>query len=307
MSSSDDLRTSLFVYGTLIHPHILSRVLSGSLQTRNNPEAHTQYAHLHAVPAILRQHELRRVKGEEYPAMIRSEEFSSQDQDQETAPVAATPLPPVRGILVSGFTHAEMTLLDRFEGDEYVRVKVDASVPANEEPVSNDERAKWSQDKIQGILDEMLPVDRVQSLLAGTEPSEQVSAETYIWVAPQGYLELRDGPRGPWEFSTFSKSKSGRWTGGQWTDHGGPDGLDGQETTGADKSTETPSTPIVQDPDRVTADGKGGMDEVRRVLEYGGAGSASTPIFAGEDPWADPPPPVPRPKSDNPWADEGDD
>lgn len=304
MSSSDDLRTSLFVYGTLIHPHILSRVLSGSLQTRNDPETQEQYPHLQALPAILKQHELRRVKGQEYPAIIRSDEPLSQDPEQ-----AVEPLPPVRGILVRGFTHAEITLLDRFEGDEYIRVGVEAIVPANEQPISNVERAKWTQEKIQGILDEMLPVDRVQSLLAGTEPSEQVSAETYLWVAPQGDLELRDGPRGPWEFSLFSKSKSDRWTGGQWTDHGGPDGLAAEQEgtdagTSADKSTETPSTPIVQDPDRVTADGKGGIDEVRRVLEYGGAGSSSTPIFAGEDPWADPPPAMPRRKSDNPWADD---
>lgn len=295
MMPSSDEGASLFVYGTLIHPHILARVLSGSLRTPSSEAdvEHQQYAHLLARPAILRRYEIRRVRGQEYPAIVQHEQAEA----------------PVRGIVVSGLTPAEIAHLDRFEGDEYVRVKVEATVPTSEEPVPNNVRSRWAQDKIQDILDDTLPTERVQALIAGTEPAEQVPVETYLWVAPQGDLEPRDGPRGPWEFSSFTKSKSSRWTGGQWSDHGGPDGL---ASDTQDSRPQTPSTPIPQG--RAPTDGTGGFDEVRRTLEHGGGGSSSSfstfSIPASDDPWADPPrtasarqtPSATENRGDNPWA-----
>ncbi|CAO1613698.1 unnamed protein product [Sympodiomycopsis kandeliae] len=286
---------SIFVYGTLIHPHILARVLSGTLHTPGDEQddGRNQFSHLQAVPAILSQYELRRVKGQEYPAIIEHSKVEL----------------PVRGIVVSGLTDNEVRRLDRFEGDEYVRISVNTLVPSSEEPISNEKRSQWDQKKIQGILDETLPPSRVQDLLSGQEPNLQVPVETYVWVASHGELELPDGPRGPWEFSTFSQSKSNRWTAGEWTDHGGPDGLEHSDEDNDRQGSETPATPLPGDSGGTR---QGGFDEVRRALERAES-SSSTSTFSmqtADDPWADPPrhdsarqtPSTANDGASNPWA-----
>lgn len=276
---ADEPPTKLFIYGTLIHPHILSRVLTGSLRPSLDSEEH--FAHITARPAIVKDYQVRRVKGEDYPALVVR-------QDAEY---------PVRGVILEGLSRAEIASLDLFEGDEYAKTSLQAVVPSNESPISNEERASWSQDKIWGILDEQLPRDRVRALLAETEPAEHLAALSYVWVASESLLEPLDGPRGLWDFKNF-RSKSKRWTGEEWTNHGGPEGV---------SDLDTPSTPIPQD-GHGEASPQGGFDEVRRTLERGTSSSSFSTFSmpAQDDPWADRPtrqtPSASTDRSDNPWA-----
>ncbi|KAF9512827.1 hypothetical protein BS47DRAFT_1393859 [Hydnum rufescens UP504] len=94
---------SAFFYGTLMHP-VLRRVI------RNDG------SHLVTVPAVLYSYIRRLVKGEDYPAIIAS---GSSDE-----PSSKAQSPSVRGVLVQGLTSLDLSYLDSFEGDEYVREKV---------------------------------------------------------------------------------------------------------------------------------------------------------------------------------------
>lgn len=291
---------SLFVYGTLIHPHILARVLAGTLRRPSLEDSSTRrFSHLRVVPALLPKYQLFRVKGQEYPALALSDAAAEADGPQ-------TPGAIVRGVVVSGLSDAELAALDLFEGEEYTRETVEVIVASADEAVSNDVRSSWSAETIGEILDSSLPVERVQVLLSGGEESDKQQVQGYIWSAGRSELEDKDGPRGPWEFSTFAKGKSSRWTTGEWTDAGGPDGVEVHEGT-------PPQTPTA--PQGASA---GGFDEIRRGMsgEQGGsAASLSTgsafsglTLGAGDDPWADPAPsatlisPSATEKSANPWA-----
>lgn len=291
---------SLFVYGTLIHPHILARVLAGTLRRPSLEDPSTRrFSHLRVVPALLPKYQLYRVRDQEYPALAPIETPAEVEGSQDTNVV-------VRGVVVSGLTDAELAALDLFEGDEYTRETVGVLVASADEPVSNDVRSSWSAETIGEILESTLPAERVRALLSGSEESDKQQVQGYIWVADASQLEDRDGPRGPWEFSTFARGKSSRWTSGEWTDAGGPDGVEVQEGT-------PPQTPIV--PQGTSA---GGFDEIRRTMTGGQEGSGSSlntgsafsgmTLGAGDDPWADPAPaatlisPSATEKSTNPWA-----
>lgn len=299
---------SLFVYGTLIHPHILARVLAGNLGAKPDDDDHARFARLSAVPAIVTGHELRRVRGQEYPGLVAAEQASS---------LPAADIEPVRGVIVHGLTWTDLLALDAFEGDEYARSGISAIVPASEEPVSNDVRAKWSPDTISDILDTSLPTERVQGLLAGTEPANTIQVLGYIWIAGADELEEVDGPRGPWVFSSFSRNKSSRWLGGAWQDAGGPDGVvedtDQEDDAYGAAVHGSAATPIPG----TGSSSHGGFDEVRRTLAtdaHGGSHNndnassfSGMSLAAADDPWADPPSALISPaaaveKSDNPWA-----
>lgn len=293
---------SLFVYGTLIHPRILGRVLTGRLRTpgpgelRTAEEKEAQLPHLTVLPAVVvGRFELKRVRGQEYPAL------ATVDDSEST-----TTTLPVRGVLVSGFTPAEIASLDLFEGEEYARIDLKVLVPSSEETTPNDERSSWSASSIAAILDDTLPEKRVKALLADEEGSSSISTQTYVWKAESSELEDRTGPRGPWEFSVFATQKSSRWTDGSWTDAGGPEGVSQEASDEQDQSTESSMRVI-------PATSPGGFDEVRRTLAAGdtdlGASSSSFNTMslatAADDPWADPPrtaAATAKERGDNPWA-----
>lgn len=291
---------SLFVYGTLIHPHILSRVLAGTLRRPSLEDPSTRrFSHLGVVPALLPKYKVYRVKGQEYPALAPVDTAAETDGSEEIGAA-------VRGVVVSGLSDAELAALDLFEGDEYTRATVNVLVASADEAISNDVRSSWNAETITEILESTLPAERVEALLSGKEKSEKQQVQGYIWVADASDLEDKDGPRGPWEFSTFAKGKLSRWTSGEWTDAGGPDGVEVQEET-------PPQTPVV--PQGASA---GGFDEIRRSMTGGQDGSAPSfntgsafsglTLGAGDDPWADPAPaatmisPSATEKSANPWA-----
>ena len=95
---------SIFVYGTLMSPSVLRRVIYGP----DLPDSTTRTlpASLNFMPALLSGYQRHRVIGVDYPGII---------------PI---PKSTVRGSLVTGLTDGDMYRLDIFEGDEYARQKV---------------------------------------------------------------------------------------------------------------------------------------------------------------------------------------
>ncbi|RMJ24819.1 disease resistance protein Aig2, partial [Aspergillus sp. HF37] len=104
---------TLFVYGTLMVPEVLHRVLHN-----NQPPQHHHHPPepKHPKPAILHNYQRRRVRYADYPGIIPSSSSSSPSTDA------------VLGALVYGLSDADLRALDAFEGIEYekrvVRVRV---------------------------------------------------------------------------------------------------------------------------------------------------------------------------------------
>ncbi|CAO1621690.1 unnamed protein product [Jaminaea pallidilutea] len=296
MADQDNSDTaSLFVYGTLIHPAILSRVLAGSLSLppSQDEHAHRRNSEITVVPAVLPGYEIRRVTGQEYPALLKVADGAAAAAASASSTTAGAKA--VRGVVVHGLSSNDIRALDRFEGDEYVRQEVRALVPSNEEPVSNLVRSSWNAETVQSILKSSLPAERVQPMLRGDPgTSSALEVQAYVWIAGEDELDDDSGPRGPWVFSEFAKSRSSRWTSGEWSDEGGPDGLavDGQRT-GTDGLTDAPSNPGPR------PGGSGsGFEEIQRSLSFDKRGqvggsdyqsSSFSTLSFGADPWADPP------------------
>ncbi|KIK10353.1 hypothetical protein K443DRAFT_80905 [Laccaria amethystina LaAM-08-1] len=94
------VKTSLFFYGTLMHPKILKRVI------RNNG------AHLQLCSALLLEYTRHRIKDEDYPGIVPysgSRKLFNYDLKEEERTV--------RGILVTGLTAQDVAYLDFFEGN----------------------------------------------------------------------------------------------------------------------------------------------------------------------------------------------
>lgn len=111
--------STLFFYGTLIHPAVLARV-TGS-----------DGAHLETRAAVLHQHTRHHVKGEGTPQLRRSPLGSLSPQLADYPAVVPASAgraillgrdltqdeASVRGSLVTGLTADEVAFLDEFEGD----------------------------------------------------------------------------------------------------------------------------------------------------------------------------------------------
>ena len=79
----------------------------------------------------------------------------------------------VRGILVHGLTNENVWRLDLFEGDQYERIKAKPQL-----------------------------IDQDGNM------SDEVEAETYVWIDPEDGLE-----KGEWDFEEFRREKMSRWIG----------------------------------------------------------------------------------------------
>ncbi|KAK7555532.1 hypothetical protein IWX49DRAFT_590078 [Phyllosticta citricarpa] len=169
MSSPEGPHTAFF-YGTLMSPAVLHRVIHGT----TTPSALQRLVSpLRTYPALLPHHIRHRVRGCDYPAVLPS------------SPSSATDTPSVRGTLVTGLSSADLWRLDRFEGDEYERRRVDVTILGP------------------GAGDDVEPEDTPQHA-----PGSIVVAETYVWIAGVDRLEPRE-----WDFDEFVREKLGRWTG----------------------------------------------------------------------------------------------
>lgn len=114
--SSDANKPPLFVYGSLMLPSLLSRII-------NSPLSPSELA-LQMTPAILHGYSRHAVRGADFPAVIADPAFPSTS----TTTTSTVPFQ-VIGFLVFGLTASQRKGIDRFESGLYdlttVKVKID--------------------------------------------------------------------------------------------------------------------------------------------------------------------------------------
>ncbi|UZJ57168.1 hypothetical protein CBS101457_006488 [Exobasidium rhododendri] len=197
--ANDDGTYTLFFFGTLVHPRILSNVI------RNDG------AHVQIQPAILPGYVIHHITNEDYPGMVAREQSdsimkklrssaSSTNGNTQEAP-AVVVAEAVRGTVARGLTASDVIKLDAFEGDEYVRTGVnviaDDSVPA----LTNDKRPR---DESMGHILSKLDTNRIAQLM---KTQAQEFANVYLWKASIDLLEPR-----VWDFADFANSgKDAKW------------------------------------------------------------------------------------------------
>ncbi|KAK5938137.1 hypothetical protein PMZ80_009726 [Knufia obscura] len=162
-----------FFYGTLMAPPVLHRVIYGT----TTPEP-WQSSLTTVRPALLQGYTRHKVKHADYPAILP---HSTTPPEKEPS----TPLPSVRGTLVTGLTDGDIWRLDIFEGDQYTRQKV---------------RVQILKDT---ALDEVVDEKDLEAHVQG-----EAEAETYIWTSPRGELESEE-----WDFEMFKREKMWAWVG----------------------------------------------------------------------------------------------
>ncbi|KAF1830193.1 hypothetical protein BDW02DRAFT_508173 [Decorospora gaudefroyi] len=145
---------TIFVYGTLMAPPILHRVLWGPTHTTTqHPPAHASPITFR--PALLPAHQRHRVKYADYPALIPCPATTSS----------------VRGTLVHGLTDGDIWRLDVFEGNEYRRERVVVQVlRAGDNGNGNGE----------GFVE------------AGSASEEEIETQAYLWTAGTHRLEAQE-------------------------------------------------------------------------------------------------------------------
>ncbi|KAJ5108624.1 hypothetical protein N7456_005299 [Penicillium angulare] len=173
----------LFVYGTLMAPQILHRVIHGSA----DPEP-WQKALVRFQPAILHNYRRHRVRDADYPGVVPASPSQPEAEEEGTQiePTLRTKTTSsVLGILVSGLTDGDIHRLDMFEGSEYIRENVKV-------------RTLKEAENLCDVLEaaEAKTVDEVG----------EADAVTYVWVAGAERLESAE-----WDFETFKKEKMAWW------------------------------------------------------------------------------------------------
>jgi hypothetical protein len=121
-------------------------------------------------PAMLHSYSRHKVRFCDYPAIV-PEHGDSTHQDPPST---------VRGTFVKGLTDGDLWRLDIFEGDEYERKSVQVSL-LNSAGDGN---------------------------VTGKSSGEEVSTQTYVWIAGRDKLE-----EGEWDFDDFVRDKMSRWVG----------------------------------------------------------------------------------------------
>ncbi|KAF4614155.1 hypothetical protein D9613_007797 [Agrocybe pediades] len=169
-----------FFYGTLMHPKILKAVI------RNNG------SHLKVCPAVLLDHTRHEVKYNDYPGVVSIEKGAGLFERPLTQEERS-----VRGTVVTGLTDSDMTALDNFEGDEYIRRKVQVHslgpfVDVATHPVHDEALIPPNPPPIPDIFN--LP--------------QAISAETYI------YTDVTCLKPDLWSYSEFVKNNAWKWYGG---------------------------------------------------------------------------------------------
>ncbi|PWY97810.1 hypothetical protein BCV70DRAFT_166328 [Testicularia cyperi] len=194
-TNDDSPTTSLFFYGTLVHPKILARVIGNS------------GSHLTVQNGVLPDAMLCHIKGQEYPGLIRTESI----RDRRNT---------VKGTLVCGLTRQDLRCLDAFEDDEYTRVNVTVWLDPEAPRESNSTRIHQGGDSLplHEILAALTPA-RIAQLTSSTETSsvQRASAQVYAWTASLDLLEPK-----VWEFDVFAKEHASRWVGLRWDNFDAP-------------------------------------------------------------------------------------
>ncbi|KAF9648825.1 hypothetical protein BDM02DRAFT_2058431 [Thelephora ganbajun] len=191
-------RFSAFFYGTLLHPEILKRVI-GNKGSR-----------LKICPAVLLDHTRHKVKHADYPGILpysKSKFMLGHDLEVEEVEDRS-----VHGSLVIGLSQADMNCLDVFEGDEYVREKVqvyslgpivrlaDYEAPKRRIPGPTVEE----KPDLTPSTPEPLPPNPSETLKPAIE------CETYIWASDPKELTEE-----PWSFRDFIQLNAWKWIPGE--------------------------------------------------------------------------------------------
>ncbi|SPO30363.1 uncharacterized protein UTRI_05827 [Ustilago trichophora] len=180
---------SLFFYGTLVHPRILSRVIGN-----DGP-------HLRIQNAVLDGAQLYHVRGQEYPGLLR-------------VPSSRSSINAVKGTLVSGLTRSDLACLDAFEGDEYTRLLISVIPDPSSAVESNSVRiANAGGAPLHSILAGLTP-QRIAELCTTEKGGKKVEAEVYSWTA--GKDKLLDTV---WQFDVFAQNHAGNWVGDGEVEH----------------------------------------------------------------------------------------
>ncbi|KAJ5649675.1 uncharacterized protein N7484_003398 [Penicillium longicatenatum] len=190
----------LFFYGTLMAPQILHRVIHG----RADPEP-WQKALLTFQPAVLHGYRRHRVRGADYPGIIRASESSPSTKQTNLEPENGAEeshwaRTSVLGTLVSGLTDGDVHRLDIYEGSEYAHEKV--KVRTLKEALHQDHGHEHGNSGAAGNLRDVLDA-------AGAEfadEKEEVDAVTYVWTDGAERLESAE-----WDFETFKRDKMAWW------------------------------------------------------------------------------------------------
>ncbi|KAK1144369.1 hypothetical protein N8T08_005522 [Aspergillus melleus] len=207
-------------------PQILHRVIHGN----PSPEP-WQKALLTFKPAVLHGYRRHRVRGADYPGIIKvpgSSEGSSLDETSNSTTGTASasgsgsgsglgpqtegaqtiPEGSVLGTVVSGLTDGDIHRLNIFEGPDYVKEPV--TVRILQETLSMDGS---SHDGLAHAHDDSDGGKHLRDVLdaAGAEfadEGEEVRADTYVWVGGEGKLEEAE-----WDFEAFKRDKMAWWVG----------------------------------------------------------------------------------------------
>jgi len=178
--------TSAFFYGALMHPKILKRVL------------HNDATHLKICPSLLSAYMRHKVKDADYPAILPSERSKALLGRKLTSEENS-----VRGTLVSGLTAEDVSLLDVFEGDQYVRLQVLVHPLGPFAPIPIDAGTSGA------VEDSLIPAD-LPPLPSASKLEQTVPAQTYAWGQDDSYLDNE-----LWSFDEFVRKNAWRWI-----DHG---------------------------------------------------------------------------------------
>ncbi|PVF97291.1 PLP-dependent transferase [Serendipita vermifera] len=181
---------SLFLYGTLLHPAVLKRVIG-----------HEGTGLFHQ-PALLYDFTRHHVKGDTYPAILPWEKADKLFDQTGAIPKPSPAERCVRGSLVTGFSRVDIELLDVFEGDEYERQLVSA-IPLGPSQPLNVAAADAGV-----VFDPVTypPKDSEEAI------ASQTKAHVYVWNKSP-LLETLEPDI--WSYETFVKENLHRWIGNE--------------------------------------------------------------------------------------------
>ncbi|CAG8454313.1 4425_t:CDS:2 [Ambispora leptoticha] len=159
----------------------------------NRPVKQFSLDNSHFTPAILKGYKRYRVFGCDYPAILKT------DENQET-----------RGILVKGLTSSEIQLLDKYEGEQYVRTDVEVYIentPSNLLYQHNRSALSTSLPSLNASSSLKLYTKEEYDVISKSPKSLLVPAQTYVWIDSPALLDDVE-----WDPEEFKREKLEKWS-----------------------------------------------------------------------------------------------
>lgn len=176
-------------------PQVLHCVIFGQV----NPEP-WQKELISIRPAILHGHRRHRVKGEDYPGIL-----------------PAYPTSAVLGSVVTGLSEADIYRLDKFEGSEYEKRKVNVQLLGLPITITTSPSG-CARSSYSSKLDDRGSSEAISAVLETTAhedltdhhrtqvTNDEIEVYTYIWTAGDDKLEDAE-----WDFESFKREKMQWW------------------------------------------------------------------------------------------------